>query len=226
MAGVREPFSVAILAGGFGTRLGRDKAACTVAGRPLLHWTALAAAACSDDLIAVRRADQALPPAADAVWREAVDGRAGRGPLAGLEAALAAARHDLAVLVACDMPLLRPAALRAVAAAAEGVDVAMPIAGGREQPLLAAYRRGVLARVTGLLDGGEGRLRALLPLAAHRLIDEAALREADPELESLANVNRPEDLERVAPLLAAAGASRGIGTRRAGTPGSEGEGSR
>lgn len=208
MAGLREPFSVAILAGGFGRRLGRDKAGCPVAGRPLLHWTARAAAACSDDLIAVRRADQALPPPAGAVWREAVDGRAGRGPLAGLEAALAAARHDLTVLVACDMPLLRAAALRAVAAAAEGVDIAMPIAGGREQPLLAAYRRGVLARAAELLDGGEGRLRALLPLVSHRLIGEDALREADPELASLANVNRPEDLERVAPLLEAGGAAR------------------
>lgn len=225
MAGPAEPFSVAILAGGFGTRLGRDKASCPAAGRPLLHWTARAAAACSDDLIAVRRPDQALPAAADSAWREAVDGRSGRGPLAGLEAALAAARHDLVLLVACDMPLLRAAALRAVAAAAAGVELAMPLAGGREQPLHAAYRRGLLPRVSGLLDRGEGRLRALLPLAAHRILAEEALRAADPELATLANVNRPEDLERVGALLAAqsaaAGAARGSGTGR---PASEGEG--
>lgn len=196
-----DKFSVVILAGGFGRRLGCDKATCPAAGRPLLHWTALAAAQATDDIVVVRRADQELPTAPGAPWREATDRRPERGPLAGLEAALAQTTHDLAVLVACDMPLVRGEVLAAVAAAARGVKIAMPVVEGYAQPLLAAYRRGVAPHVGALLDAGEGRLRALLPLVDHTLIAEDDLRRLDPQLESLTNVNQAEDLERVERIL-------------------------
>ena len=209
MAG-REAFSAAVLAGGFGRRLGRDKASCPLAGRPLLHWTAEAAAQAADEIIVVRRPDQELPQAEGIAWREAADQRHDRGPLAGLEAALGMARNDLVVLLACDMPLLRAEAVRAVAEGAAGVEIAMPLVGGQAQPLLGAYRKAVLGRAKQLLDEGEGRLRALLPLAVHRMIGEEALRRADAELVSFTNVNRPGDLERVAAVI-----ERGRGAARA-----------
>ena len=196
-----EHFSVVILAGGFGRRLGRDKATCLAAGRPLLHWTALAATAVTDDIVVVRRADQEFVPAMGAPWREVTDHRPERGPLAGLEAAIDETRHDLIVAVACDMPMVRGAVLAAVAAAARDVEIAMPVVDDHAQPLLAAYRRSVAPHVRALLDNGEGRLRALLPLVQHTLIGEDVLRMHDPELESLTNVNRAEDLERVDQLL-------------------------
>jgi len=196
-----EACSVIILAGGFGRRLGRDKATATAGGRPLLHWSAIAASQVTDDIVVARRPDQQLPPLDEVDWREAVDHRHDRGPLAGLEASLALIRHDLAVAVACDMPLLQPELLRAVADACSGVEIAMPYLDGVAQPLLAAYRPSVVAHARRLLDGGDGRLRALLPLVKHRLLGEADLRRIDPELESFTNVNRPEDLDRVDAIL-------------------------
>lgn len=207
MTAAASPFSVIILAGGFGRRLGRDKAGVAAGGRTLLHWSLLAAAAVSADLVVARRPDQAfsqLPEAPELQWREAVDERRDRGPLAGLEAALPLIRHDAAVAVACDMPLLRPALLRAVAAACldgDGVDIAMPVLDGVAQPLLAAYRPSVAPHATRLLNDGDGRLRALLPLLPHRLLAEEELRQHDPELASFTNINRPDDLARVEPLL-------------------------
>ena len=195
-----EPFSVIILAGGFGRRLGRDKATTEAGGRPLLHWSALAAAQVSDDIVVARRPDQQFPPLDGVAWREAVDHRHDRGPLAGLEAALPLITHDLAVAVACDMPFLRPDLLRAVAEACssgEDVQIAMPYLDGVAQPLLAAYRPSVVPLAAQLLDDGDGRIRALLPLVDHRLLESDELRVHDPELESFTNVNRPEDLERV-----------------------------
>ena len=196
-----EHFSVVILAGGFGRRLGRDKATCLAAGRPLLHWTALAATAVTDDIVVVRRADQEFVTAMGAPWREVTDHRPERGPLAGLEAAIDATRHDLLVAIACDMPMMRGAVIAAVAAAARNVEIAMPLVDDHAQPLLAAYRRSVAPHVRALLDSGEGRLRALLPLVQHTLIGEDVLRMHDPEFESLTNVNRAEDLEYVDQLL-------------------------
>ncbi len=195
-----EPFSVIILAGGFGRRLGRDKATTEAAGRPLLHWSALAAAQVSDDIVVARRPDQQFPPLDGVAWGEAVDHRHDRGPLAGLEAALPLIQHDLAVAVACDMPFLRPDLLRAVAeacSAVEDVQIAMPYLDRVAQPLLAAYRPSVVPQATQLLDDGDGRIRALLPLVEHRLLEPDELRVHDRELESFTNVNRPEDLEHV-----------------------------
>ena len=198
-----ETFSVVILAGGFGRRLGRDKATCPAAGRPLLHWTALAAAEVTDDIVVVRRRDQQFVTAMGAPWREVTDERPERGPLAGLEAAMMVVQHELMVAIACDMPLVRGSVIAAVAAAAAGVEIAMPLVDEHAQPLLAAYRRSLAPQVHELLDQGEGRLRALLPLVDHVLIGEDDLREHDPQLESLTNVNRAEDLERVEAILAA-----------------------
>jgi molybdopterin-guanine dinucleotide biosynthesis protein A len=196
-----EPFSVIILAGGFGRRLGRDKATTEAGGRPLLHWSALAASKVTDDIVVARRPDQSFFSLLEVNWREATDHRHDRGPLAGLEAALPLVKHDLAVAVACDMPLVKPELLRAVAEACEGVELAMPYLDGVAQPLLAAYRPSVVPHATGLLDEGDGRIRALLPLVEHRLLEEAELRIQDPELKSFTNVNRPDDLIAVEQVL-------------------------
>ena len=200
------PFSVIILAGGYGRRLGRDKATVEVGGRLLLHWSVLAASQVSDDIVVSRRPDQQLPPldgAAAPSWREAVDHRHDRGPLAGLESALPLIQHELAVAVACDMPLLQPALLRAVAQSCDGVDLAMPQIEGMAQPLLAAYRASLAPLATSLLEQGEGRLRALLALAPHRLLEVDALRQHDPTLVSFTNLNHAEDLRRVEGILGA-----------------------
>ena len=196
-----EPFSGVILAGGFGTRLGRDKAAAEAAGRPLLHWTAEAIEAVSDDVVVVARPGQTLPPPAGTAWRVARDARPESGPLAGIEAGLGIVRHDLAIVVATDMPLLVPALLRAVAAACRDVDVVMPVRDGRPEPLLGAYRRAVAAAATALLDAGERRPRVLLERLPSRRLDAEALRAHDAELTSFGNVNTAADLARVAGVL-------------------------
>ena len=196
-----EPFSGVILAGGFGTRLGRDKASAEAAGRPLLHWTAEALAAVSDDIVVVARPGQMLPPPAGAAWRVARDARPEAGPLAGIEAGLGMVRHDIAIVVATDMPLLVPALLRAVAAACRGVDVVMPVRDDRPEPLLAAYRRAARAAATALLDAGERRPRVLLDRVPGRRIDAEALRAHDADLSSFGNVNTAADLARVVGVL-------------------------
>ena len=196
-----EAFSVIILAGGFGRRLGRDKATTEAGGRPLLHWSALAAAAVTNDIVVAKRPDQDFfsPPKVN--WRGATDHRHDRGPLAGLEAALPLIKHDLAVAVACDMPLLQPELLRAVAEACESVEIAMPYLDGVAQPLLAAYRPSIVPQATRLLDEGDGRIRALLPLCKHRMLEVDELRVHDPELLSFTNVNHLEDLNAVEQVL-------------------------
>ena len=231
------PISGIILAGGFGRRLGGDKAAALAGGRPLLHWTAHALASIVDDLVIVARFGQTtLPPRPVGLlpeehsWRVVHDARTDSGPLAGIEAGLAAIRHDRALVVATDMPLLRPALLRALvryatdpdssdpatsdsgAAGEPGEpatpgpavpDVTMPIREGRAEPLLAVYRRACLPVVTAMLDGDERRPRMLLRRVPGRRIEVDRLRRYDPNLVSFRNVNTQADLAEVGRLLLA-----------------------
>ncbi|MYG90637.1 MAG: molybdenum cofactor guanylyltransferase, partial [Chloroflexi bacterium] len=155
------------------------------------------AAQVTNDIVVARRPDQQFPPLSGVDWREIVDHRHDRGPLAGLEAALPQIEHDLAVAVACDMPFLKPDLLRAVAEACSDVAIAMPRIDGVAQPLLAAYRPSIVPQATGLLDEGDGRIRALLRLVEHHILDIEELRVLDPELESFTNVNQQEDLNAV-----------------------------
>jgi molybdopterin-guanine dinucleotide biosynthesis protein A len=119
------------------------------------------------------------------------------GPLAGILTALTAARADHVLCVACDMPRLVPALLELVCTHAPDADIVVPVVAGRPEPLCARYARGVAATARKLLEAGERAAVALLSHAHTVELDEARLRAVDPALESFANLNSPDDLERI-----------------------------
>jgi molybdenum cofactor guanylyltransferase len=105
----------------------------------------------------------------------------GTGPVAAIAAGLRAAKHDLAVVIPVDMPLLTVDALWALADACR--DAAVAQAG----PLPCAVAR----RVLPVFETGERRLRTVLDgLDTARIELEARL---------LANVNTRDDLDTLAP---------------------------
>lgn len=193
--------SAVILAGGASRRLGRDKALVEVGGRPLLGRVLDAAAPSADELLVVSADPGAharalrergwSPRVGDgddgARLRLLADRRPGEGPLAGLEAGLGTARHHACLILACDLPFLPPevptrllAALRRSTAAADhgGANTdrpraAVPVVGGRRQPLCAAVERGAGSAAAACLDAGERSAGAWL--------DRLEVREISPE---------------------------------------------
>jgi molybdopterin-guanine dinucleotide biosynthesis protein A len=91
---------------------------------------------------------------------------------------------------------------RIVAALDENADAVVPRAEGRLHPLAAAYRVSLLPRIEELILADRRRLTLLLEEIGTRVLDEQELREVDPELLSLRNVNTPEDYEQALALLA------------------------
>ncbi len=121
------------------------------------------------------------------------------GPLAGLEAGLTALASDpLALVVGTDMPWIEPAVLASLVtrlAAEPDTDLACLTFDGRREPFPMACRPALLlARVTGLLDGGERRLRLLLDAAQVVAIDEPEWRLLDPAGDSVRDIDTPADL--------------------------------
>ena len=130
------------------------------------------------------------------------DLRSGRGPLAGLEAGLAAARYPLVFVAAGDMPFVsRDLIGFLLDRVAAGASAAVPVRGGRPHPLCAAYAQSVLPVVSSALDEGIGAVRTLLEILGDvEYVDEELRRFGDPDL-FLMNVNSPEDLHRAREVL-------------------------
>ncbi len=197
----------AILAGGRATRMdGRNKALVEVEGRTILDRLldalrppfgpgALAAVLATD----ATPADEA--PFAARGLALLRDSAGGQGPLAGLAAALDWCGDALLFAVACDMPFVDRRVIEIVIdrARASAADIALPIAGGRHQPLLACYSPRCGALVARQLAAGARRMSAL-PDAARAAglvvdeIDENEIRTVDPQLRSFVNINRASDL--------------------------------
>src|SRR5205085_2525072 len=69
------------------------------------------------------------------------DARPGEGPLAGILTAFAVVDHDVAVILATDLPWMDAATVRALAAAVADPAVAVAVAvADRMEPLCAAWR--------------------------------------------------------------------------------------
>lgn len=192
----RLPVTAAVLAGGRSVRMGVDKTLLDFEGETLVSRVVdVVGAVCASTLVVTNRPEAistaGLPPEVR-VLRDEV---AYQGPLGGLATALAAAEEEWVLAVAADMPWLKPSVVRALWARAEGADVVMPVSAEGPEPLLALYRRETcLPAARKALDSGRRRLVAILPGLTVAEVAVESLREVDPELRSLRNINTADDL--------------------------------
>lgn len=198
----------AILAGGRAVRMGgRNKALLEVEGRAIVDrlLDALRPLFPPGALAAVLAADAAPDDEAPFAARGLAtlrDSEGGQGPMAGLAAALEWSGGALLLAVACDMPFVDRRVIEIVIdrARSSAADIALPVAGGRHQPLLACYSPRCRDLVARQLTAGARRMSAL-PDAARAAglvvdeIDEREIRTVDAQLRSFANVNRASDLD-------------------------------
>jgi len=184
-----------VLAGGRSSRMGRPKALLDWNGRTAVeHAVAVARAGVDGGTVCVVRAPGQELPDLEAVVVE--DPVAFAGPLAALTEGLAALEGRCEVAFACgvDTPLLVPELVQVVVGALQDEDDAVvPVADGRDQPLLAAYRVGLAARLRELLDAGHRSLRDIPNSCSVRRLPEEAFRAVDPGLRSAVNANTPEE---------------------------------
>jgi molybdopterin-guanine dinucleotide biosynthesis protein A len=180
--------------------MGRDKLLLEVGGATLVERVAGALSARCEEVIL------AGPGPAPQGVRAVGDARPRQGPLAGMEAGLAAARYPLIFVAAGDMPFLRSELVDHLLGVLQdrGSPAAVPDDGRRTHPLCAAYSREVLPQLRSALDGGVRAAREFLRrLDGVAYVPAAELRSfGDPDL-YLMNVNSPEDLARARGLVGA-----------------------
>ena len=189
---MKKPIGL-VLAGGAGRRLGRSKADLRLQGVSLASRAATKLVEfCSGVLVSV-------PPGADnpapgfAALEDAAP--AGRGPLAGLDAAFGATSDADLLVLACDYPHVGPKLLRAIVT--QGGDEPLTLVSGRDgrdHPLVALWGRPLAGPVRRAVERGAYRVRDLVAEVRVCRIGSERLPEVDLERE-LVNVNRPQDLD-------------------------------
>ena len=176
--------------------MGRDKAGLPADGRSgetMGSQVARALGQCVEKVRVVLRADQPNPLGLERVD----DSHVQRAPIVGIAAALRASDAGAVLVAACDLPELHARFLLALLAHVPeegGPEIVAAHGPGGPEPLVAVYRTDLLPELERRIEAGELALQPLLRARETRLVPEALLREIDPELRALRNVNLPEDL--------------------------------
>lgn len=224
--------------------MGTAKAALEWHGSTLLrHVTGVVGRAVEGPVVVVRAPGQELPELDPGVIVRD-DPEEGLGPMQGLAVGLATAveHAETAFVCSTDLPFLHAAFVRAVlrgfepdasTSQADRPDVVVPFVHGYRQPMAAGYRTDLAPRILKLIEADRLRPAHLFEESLVRQLDESQLLAdprlagADPDLDSVVNVNLPEDYRearaRPAPevvverfgVLATRGGGRGRQTIRA-----------
>ena len=204
-----QPASAIVLAGGLSRRLGQDKRRLRLwgdDGPTLLDRTVSIVGRLCPDVVVVLNDPADWP---DLPARLVPDVYPDGGALGGIYSGLAAAAHDYALAVACDMPLLNPDLIRAMLARPRDYDVLAPRslnAGAARnkldiEPLHAIYAKTCLGPMRDTLESGRRQIAAFFPQVRVSLVEPDEIRRYDPAGRSFLNVNTPDQLAAAERLL-------------------------
>ncbi len=181
-----------VLAGGRNARMGCNKATLPWQHSDFLHVILKKLSAACDELIVVTN----NPPLPDLPSvRFVPDLIPGRGPLSGIHSGLVHASSPYAFVTACDMPFIQPAAVSWLFSQTQGWDAVVPGDDTFVEPLFACYSKNCIPLIEDLLRHDIRKTQELFRLVRCKLIPSLALREFDPSLHLLRNINSPEDYQ-------------------------------
>ena len=185
--------TLAVLAGGEGSRMGYPKAEIRLGGRPILHLL-LEQFEWPGPTLLVTAPGRERPTGWELFTREATDPVAGQGPLRGLLTALENSPATSVIVTAVDMPFVRGEHLRWLAAEmvrrADSLGLIPRQPDGPIQPLPSVFSTRALPLVRRALDAGRRSVHGLAEdprvVTGHAPSDWGA--------EVWTNLNSPEDL--------------------------------
>ena len=190
------PIHGLILAGGFSSRMQRDKAAISYLGKSQLERAVAVAERHLAEVFVSIRADQTTDPTR-AQHAVIVDSVAGGGPIVGIRTALAAFPGVAWLVMACDLPFLSDAALAQLLRERDAGGLATAFRSahdGLPEPLCAIWEPAAAAALASYQDGGGRCPRKFLIQHAVTLLEPRDCRALD-------NVNTPEEYAQAQSVL-------------------------
>jgi len=179
-----------ILAGGHSRRMGRDKAFLELGGRTLLERAKALAGSIAPSVRIVAPQEKFLT-----VARTVEDVFPGCGPLGGIHAALKSTVTGLNLMLAVDLPFVKPEFLSYLIAQASQVSalVTVPQDAKGFQPLCAVYRRDFREPAERALKKKKNKVDALFAEVETRIIAEKEMIHMGFSVKMFQNLNTPEE---------------------------------
>ena len=186
-----ESLEAFILAGGASSRMGTDKARLLLDGQTFSQRIANTLLEIASEVTIVGQGSE------DPRVRSTSDVYPQWGALGGVHAALAAARTEWALVVACDLPFVTTDLFTRLATFRNNHDAVVPIQkDGRPQPLCSLYRIDpCLTLAQELIIAGKRRPLDLLESVKTCWLPFANLEDLDGVEKFFLNINTPEDYD-------------------------------
>ncbi|HJV64342.1 MAG TPA: molybdenum cofactor guanylyltransferase [Geomonas sp.] len=179
-----------ILAGGASRRMGSNKAVLPYGGTTLIERIYRQVSTLCAEVMVVTNTPEVYPflpcPKVQDIYP-------GMGPLAGIHAALSQSRTGYILAVACDMPWINPALVRALASGREGWDVVIPEGEKGMEPLHALYSTRCLPAVEKALSDHRGRIVSFFDDVRVKVLLLSETAQLDPGLRAFRNINTVQD---------------------------------
>jgi len=195
-----------ILAGGKNTRMGENKAFLEIDAERLIDKTMNLYRQIFADIIIVTNDPLSYIEFTDAAI--ATDIYKGKGPLGGIYTGLFYSKSDYAFVCPCDMPFLNKGFVEYLLAQTGKYDVIVPALAEGYQPLHAVYSRNCLPSIKRLLLMDKLKITGFYRDMRVLAISEEQIRPFNEDGRLFQNLNTPEDMEKVHPLVKGARGAR------------------
>jgi molybdopterin-guanine dinucleotide biosynthesis protein A len=185
--------TLAVLAGGMGSRMGGPKSRLVLGGRPILERLAERFAWRGPTLLVTSPGNE-RPPGWERFGAEVTDARGGEGPLRGVLTALERATTEVVAVVTVDMPAIGAGEVEWLVGQSDGVAVMCSRATGGEarvEPFPLVIARAAREVVARRLAAGNRSVYALREEAGVSVVRAPV----EWRERVWANLNRPADLE-------------------------------
>ena len=187
---MKQEATLIILAGGESSRMGRPKHLLpTPQGTLIDHFVKELSPMFTEVLVVGRNLTLSRPGI-----RTVDDARPEQCPLVGIYSGLRAANTDLAFVLACDLPFIKPELVQYLLSCAHEVDIVVPVVEGYYEPLCAVYRRTAIPVAENILDAGGRKITKIYHHLRLHKVTEREIRKFDPDLASFVNLNTPKEL--------------------------------
>ncbi len=186
-------FSLIILGGGKGERIGKNKPFLKIKGKNILEIQVEKLARVSKEIIFVVNKK---PLKKIDLAKVVFDDFPYFGPLGGILSGLKASSSYWNFVVAGDMPFINLDLINFLASQREDFDVVVPFLNGKPEPLFAFYSKSCLKAIEKKVKEGERKVISFFSDVNVKYVDEEEVRKYDPELLSFFNINTDGDYQK------------------------------
>lgn len=192
--------ALAVLGGGQGRRIGKKKSSLKVGPRSLIEVISERIGCLFSEKYYISKTskeDFCLP----SDFQRLNDVFDLQTPLVGVYTALLSIKSPKVLVVACDMPFIKPQLVRLLIKNSISGEVIVPCSSRGPEPLIAVYSKGCLRPIKEALDRGEKRLISFFKAVRVFYLPFQEVRKVDPEEISFFNINTEEDLKKAEEII-------------------------